>query len=51
MVYLIVKAVLKIADYVQGQGENRFKRGAYTIVFEHFESVLCTPLIFIKIDV
>ena len=33
------KAVFKIVDNVQGQGENRFKSGAYTLVFEHFESV------------
>ena len=31
--------ISKIVDYVQGQGENRFKSGAYTTVFEHFESV------------
>jgi hypothetical protein len=40
MVFKIyVEAVLKIVDYAQGQGENRFKSGAYTLVFEHFESV------------
>ena len=33
------KAILKIVDYVQGHGENQFKSGAYTIVFEHFELV------------
>ncbi len=38
------KEVLKIADHVQGQGENRFKSGAYTIVFEHFESVFNTAI-------
>jgi hypothetical protein len=39
-----VKAVLKIVGGVQGQGKNRFKSGAYTIVFEHFESVFNTAL-------
>jgi hypothetical protein len=38
-----LEAISKIVDHVQGQGENRFKSGAYTLVFEHFESVLCTP--------
>jgi hypothetical protein len=33
------KIILKIVDNVQGQGENRFKSGAYTLVFEHFETV------------
>ena len=32
------KEALKIADHAQAQGANRFKSGAYTIVFEHFES-------------
>ena len=36
---LYSKAVLKIVDHVQGQGANPFKSGAYTTVFEHFESV------------
>jgi hypothetical protein len=39
----ILKTILKIVDNVQGQGENRFKSGAYTTVFEHFESVLYNP--------
>jgi hypothetical protein len=34
-----LEAVSKIVDHVQGQGENRFESGAYTLVFEHFESV------------
>jgi hypothetical protein len=34
----------KIVDYAQGQGENRFKSGAYTLVFEHFESVFNTAI-------
>ena len=34
----------KIVDNAQGQGENRFKSGAYTLVFEHFESVFNTAL-------
>ena len=34
-----VKAIFKIVNHVQGQGANRFKSGAYTVVFEHFESV------------
>ena len=38
------KSVLKIADHAQGQGANRFKSGAYTIVFEHFESVCNTAI-------
>ena len=38
------RSYLKIVDHVQGQGENRFKSGAYTLVFEHFESVLNTAL-------
>jgi hypothetical protein len=33
------KSGLKSVDNVQGQGKNRFKSGAYTLVFEHFESV------------
>jgi hypothetical protein len=36
---LICKTISKIVDHAQGQGENRFKSGAYTLVFEHFESV------------
>ena len=36
---IFLEAVLKIVAYVQGQGTNRFESGAYTIVFEHFESV------------
>jgi hypothetical protein len=39
-----VEAVLEIAGKVQGQGKNRFKSGAYTAVFEHFESVFNTAL-------
>jgi hypothetical protein len=38
------KPILKIVDNAQGQGENRFKSGAYTLVFEHFESVFNTAL-------
>jgi hypothetical protein len=37
--YLTVKTIPKIVDHAQGQGKNRFKSGAYTLVFEHFESV------------
>ena len=33
------KTVFKIADHAQGQGENQFESGAYTLVFEHFELV------------
>jgi hypothetical protein len=36
------KAVLKIVDHVEGQGENRFYSG-YTLVFEHFESDFNPP--------
>jgi hypothetical protein len=39
MLRLKPEAVSKIVDQVKGQGENRFKSGAYTLVFEHFESV------------
>ncbi len=39
-----MEAILKIVDRVQGQGANRFESGAYTIVFEHFESVCNTAL-------
>jgi hypothetical protein len=38
------KAVLKLQITPQGQGANRFKSGAYTIVFEHFESVFNTAI-------
>jgi hypothetical protein len=39
------KAVLKLQiTPPQGQGANRFKSGAYTLVFEHFESVCNTAL-------
>ena len=34
-----VEAISKIVDHVQGRGEKRFKNGAYTLVFEYFESV------------
>ncbi len=37
-------AISKIVDHVQGQGKSRFKSGAYTLVFEHFESVFNTAL-------
>jgi glutathione synthase/RimK-type ligase-like ATP-grasp enzyme len=38
------EAVLKIVDHVQGQGVNRFESRAYTLVFEHFESVYNTGI-------
>jgi hypothetical protein len=38
------KTVLKIADRARGQGENQFKSGAYTLVFEHFELVFNTAI-------
>ena len=41
---LKLEAIYKIIDNAQGQGENRFKSGAYTTVFEHFESVFNTAL-------
>jgi hypothetical protein len=31
--------ISKIADHAKGRGANRFKNGAYTLVFEYFESV------------
>jgi hypothetical protein len=34
-----MKAFSKRVGNAQGQGENRFKSGADTLVFEHFESV------------
>ena len=34
----------KIVDHVQGQGINRFESRAYTLVFEHFESVYNTAI-------
>ncbi len=34
-----IEAVSKIVDYAQARGANRFESGAYTTVFEHFESV------------
>jgi hypothetical protein len=40
----LYKVISKIVDHAQGQGENRFKSGAYTVVFEHFESVFNTAL-------
>jgi hypothetical protein len=40
----LIEAVLEIADRFQGQGEYRFKSGAYTTVFEYFESVFNTAL-------
>jgi len=42
--YVLLESISKIVDYVQGQGKNRFKSGAYTLVFEHFESVFNTAL-------
>jgi hypothetical protein len=41
---LLLESITKIVDHVQGQGENRFKSGAYTTVFEHFESVFNTAI-------
>ena len=35
----LTEPISKIVDHVQGQGENRFEIGVYTIVFEHFEAV------------
>ncbi len=39
-----LEAISKIVDSVKGQGANRFKHGAYTLVFEYFESVGNTAL-------
>ena len=47
-----LKLLSKIVDHVQEQGENdsaelvagRFESGAYTLVFEHFESVFNAAL-------
>jgi hypothetical protein len=39
-----LEPISKIVDHTQGQGENRFKSRAYTLVFEHFESVFNTDL-------
>jgi hypothetical protein len=36
---LLLEPISKIVDHAQGQGANRFKSGAYTLVFEHFETV------------
>ena len=33
------EAIIKIVDYARELGANRFKSGAYTLVFEHFVSV------------
>jgi hypothetical protein len=41
---MIRNPIAKIADHVQEQGENRFKSGAYTLVFEHFDSVFNAAL-------
>jgi hypothetical protein len=38
-IFDLFKSVLKIVDHAQGRGANRLKSGAYTKVFEHFESV------------
>ncbi len=38
-----LEGISKIADHAQGQSASRFKSGAYTFVFEHFELVLRTP--------
>ena len=35
----LLEPISKIADRVLGRDENRFENGAYTIVFEYFESV------------
>ncbi|MDX1708621.1 MAG: hypothetical protein R3274_08480, partial [Desulfobacterales bacterium] len=35
----LIGPISKIVDHAQGQGANRFESGAYTLVFEHFESV------------
>ena len=40
----LAEAISKIVDHVQGHGANRFKSRAYTLVFEHFESVWNTAL-------
>ena len=34
-----LEVISKIVDHAQGRDANRFKNGAYTIVFEYFESV------------
>ncbi len=34
-----LEAISKIVDHVQGRDAKRFKHGAYTLVFEYFESV------------
>ncbi len=39
-----LEPISKIVDHAQGQGENRFNSEAYTLVFEHFESVFNTAL-------
>ena len=41
---IILKPIPKIVDYIQGHGENRFKSGAYTTVFEHFEPIFNTAI-------
>jgi hypothetical protein len=33
---MIFKISSKIADHAQGRDVNRFKNGAYTLVFEYF---------------
>ena len=35
----LAEAISKIVDHVQGRDVNRFNNGAYTLVFEYFESV------------
>ena len=39
MVSILLKVISKIVDHGQGHGENRFGNGAYTTVFEAFETV------------
>ncbi len=34
-----LEPISKILDHVQGRDANRFENGAYTLVFEYFESV------------
>ena len=41
----MTRTYFKSVDRGLGQGENRFKSGAYTTVFEHFESVFNPPRI------
>ncbi len=39
MIWSFIRIDFKTSGLVRGRGANRFKSGAYTIVFEHFETV------------